>query len=50
MSVKEILEAIREFSPEEWAQVCALLDTPPGSWVKPSGVRYPAARATRQSR
>jgi hypothetical protein len=35
MRVKEILEAIRVLSPEERAQVRALLDTPPDATLSP---------------
>lgn len=35
MSVEEILEAVRALSPEERAQVRALLDTPPDAPLSP---------------
>lgn len=65
MSVKEVLEAVRTLSPEERAQVRALLDTLPDTSLPPdeeaqarlraagllaeSGGRRPAARGTRHT-
>jgi len=65
MSVKEVLEAVRTLSPEERAQVRALIDTLPDSPLPPdeeaqarlraagllteTGVRHPAARGRRHT-
>lgn len=65
MSVKEVLEAVRTLSPEERAQVRALLNTLPDSPLPPeeeaqarlraagllteTGARRPAARRTRHT-
>ena len=46
MSVKEILEVVRVLSPEERAQVRALLDTPPDATLLPEEGAQARLRAT----
>jgi hypothetical protein len=44
VSVKEILKTVRALSPEDRAQVRALLDTLPGCWVnRPASGNRPHA-------